>query len=156
MVTCGGQATVPMVAAVSRVTPVSYGEIVASVSSRSAGPGTRANIDEFTRSTALAVEVVGGAASGKAIIILNPADPPSLMRDTIFCGIEPDADFDSIVESIESMVADVARFVPGYRRAAPLSSTSRGPTGTGGLGSPCCSRWKAPATAFHRTRGISI
>jgi len=119
MVTCGGQATVPMVAAVSRVTPVSYAEIVASVSSRSAGPGTRANIDEFTRSTARAVERVGGAARGKAIIILNPAEPPPLMRDTVFCGIDPGADQASIERSIEAMVADVAAFVPGYRLAAP-------------------------------------
>jgi acetaldehyde dehydrogenase len=119
MVTCGGQATVPMVAAVSRVTPVAYGEIVASVASSSAGPGTRANIDEFTRSTALAVERVGGAAQGKAIIILNPADPPPLMRDTVFCAINPGADRDAIAASVDAMVRDVARFVPGYRLAAP-------------------------------------
>jgi len=119
MVTCGGQATIPIVAAVSRVTPVPYAEIVASVSSRSAGPGTRANIDEFTRSTALAVEQVGGAASGKAIIILNPGDPPPLMRDTVFCAVDPGTDRAAITASVEAMVADVARFVPGYRLASP-------------------------------------
>jgi acetaldehyde dehydrogenase len=120
MVTCGGQATVPIVAAVSRVAPVPYGEIVASVSSSSAGPGTRANIDEFTETTARAVSDVGGAEEGKAIIILNPAEPPMLMRDTVFCAIEEDADRDAILASVDAMVADVARFVPGYRlKAAP-------------------------------------
>jgi acetaldehyde dehydrogenase len=118
MVTCGGQATIPMVAAVSRVTEVPYAEIVASVSSRSAGPGTRANIDEFTHTTALGVETVGGATRGKAIIILNPAEPPLLMRDTIFCAIAPEADRGAIVESVERMIADVAEFVPGYRLIA--------------------------------------
>jgi acetaldehyde dehydrogenase len=118
MVTCGGQATIPMVAAVSRVTTVPYAEIVASVSSRSAGPGTRANIDEFTHTTALGVERVGGAERGKAIIILNPAEPPLLMRDTIFCAISGDADRDEIADSVEQMVADVARYVPGYRLIA--------------------------------------
>jgi acetaldehyde dehydrogenase len=118
MVTCGGQATVPMVAAVSRVTPVPYGEIVASVSSLSAGPGTRANIDEFTHTTAQAVEVVGGAQRGKAIIVLNPAEPPLLMRDTVYCGIGEDADHEAIADSIHAMVAEVARFVPGYRLTA--------------------------------------
>jgi acetaldehyde dehydrogenase len=118
MVTCGGQATIPIVAAVSRVTAVPYAEIVASVSSRSAGPGTRANIDEFTHTTALGVERVGGAERGKAIIILNPAEPPLLMRDTIFCAIAADADRDAITASIETMVADVAQYVPGYRLVA--------------------------------------
>jgi acetaldehyde dehydrogenase len=118
MVTCGGQATIPIVSAVSRVTEVPYAEIVASVSSRSAGPGTRANIDEFTHTTALAVQSVGGAARGKAIIILNPAEPPLLMRDTIFCAIPADADRDAIAASVEAMVADVAQFVPGYRVVA--------------------------------------
>jgi acetaldehyde dehydrogenase len=126
MVTCGGQATVPMVAAVSRVTPVPYGEIVASVSSLSAGPGTRANIDEFTHTTAQAVEVVGGAQRGKAIIILNPAEPSLLMRDTVYCGIGEDADQEVIADSIHAMVADVARFVPGYRlTAAPQFDAPR-------------------------------
>src|SRR5687767_3708387 len=92
LVTCGGQATIPMVHAVSRVTPVSYAEIVASVASRSAGPGTRANIDEFTRTTSRGLESIGGAARGKAIIVLNPAEPPLIMRDTIFCAVSPDAD----------------------------------------------------------------
>jgi acetaldehyde dehydrogenase len=119
MVTCGGQATVPIVAAVSRVATVPYAEIVASVSSSSAGPGTRANIDEFTETTARAVSEVGGAAEGKAIIILNPAKPPMLMRDTIFCAIEEDADRDAITASVQTMVEDVARFVPGYRLKAP-------------------------------------
>lgn len=115
LVTCGGQATIPMVAAVSRVTPVSYAEIVASIASRSAGPGTRANIDEFTRTTANGLEVVGGAQRGKAIIILNPAEPPMIMRDTVYCAISPDADRDAIVESVMRMVADVTTYVPGYR-----------------------------------------
>jgi acetaldehyde dehydrogenase len=119
LVTCGGQATVPIVAAVTRVTPVPYAEIVASIASRSAGPGTRANIDEFTRTTARGLEVVGGAHRGKAIIVLNPAEPPVLMRDTIFCAIDPDADREAIGASIERMVADVAGYVPGYRLVAP-------------------------------------
>ncbi len=114
MVTCGGQATIPIVAAVSRVTPVPYAEIVASVASKSAGPGTRANIDEFTETTAHAIESVGGAQRGKAIIILNPAEPPLIMRDTIYCLIG-DADHDAVRDSIERMIADVATYVPGYR-----------------------------------------
>lgn len=114
MVTCGGQATIPIVAAVSRVTPVPYAEIVASVASRSAGPGTRANIDEFTETTAHGVEQVGGAARGKAIIILNPADPPLIMRDTVYC-LTGDVDAEEIKNSIQQMVADVAQYVPGYR-----------------------------------------
>lgn len=115
MITCGGQATIPMVAAVSRVAPVSYAEIVASVSSRSAGPGTRANIDEFTRTTAAGVETIGGAERGKAIIILNPADPPMIMRDTIFCAVPPDSDTDAIVQSVVAMEKAVQEYVPGYR-----------------------------------------
>ena len=115
MVTCGGQATIPMVHAVSRVTRVAYAEIVATVASRSAGPGTRSNIDEFTRTTASAVEVLGGAERGKAIIILNPAEPPLTMRDTIFCSLEPDADVDAVTASIEAVVAEVQEYVPGYR-----------------------------------------
>ena len=114
MVTCGGQATIPMVAAVSRVAKVHYAEIVASVSSRSAGPGTRANIDEFTRTTAKGVEVVGGAAKGKAIIILNPAEPPMIMRDTIFT-LSAFADEDAIRKSVADMVKSVQSYVPGYR-----------------------------------------
>jgi acetaldehyde dehydrogenase len=115
LITCGGQATIPVVAAVSRVVPVEYAEIVATVASRSAGPGTRANIDEFTRTTSRGIEVIGGAKRGKAIIVLNPAEPPMVMRDTIFCAIPPDADQDAVADSIRSMVADVASYVPGYR-----------------------------------------
>jgi acetaldehyde dehydrogenase len=115
MITCGGQATIPMVYAVSRVAPVPYAEIVASVSSASAGPGTRANIDEFTRTTAAGVETIGGAERGKAIIILNPADPPMIMRDTIFCAVAPDADRDAISESVVRMAKQVQEYVPGYR-----------------------------------------
>lgn len=114
MVTCGGQATIPMVAAVSQVAKVHYAEIVASVSSRSAGPGTRANIDEFTRTTARAIEAVGGATRGKAIIILNPAEPPMIMRDTVFT-LSEGADEDAIRASVEAMVAKVQGYVPGYR-----------------------------------------
>lgn len=114
MVTCGGQATIPIVAAVSQVATVHYAEIVASVASRSAGPGTRANIDEFTRTTARAIEVVGGAAKGKAIIILNPAEPPMIMRDTVFT-LSEGGDEDAIRASVEAMVAKVQSYVPGYR-----------------------------------------
>jgi acetaldehyde dehydrogenase len=119
MVTCGGQATVPMVHAVSRVVDVPYAEIVASIASRSAGPGTRANIDEFTETTARAVSEVGGARAGKAIIILNPADPPLLMRDTVICAIPAEVDEAAIMTSIEAMAAMVASYVPGYRLAVP-------------------------------------
>lgn len=118
MVTCGGQATIPMVHAVSRVVDVDYAEVVATVASRSAGPGTRQNIDEFTRTTSQAIEVLGGAQRGKAIIILNPADPPLIMRDTIFCSIPADADTDAIETSIHDMVAEVQDYVPGYRLTA--------------------------------------
>jgi acetaldehyde dehydrogenase (acetylating) len=114
MVTCGGQATIPMVAAISRVAKVHYGEIVASISSKSAGPGTRANIDEFTETTAHAIEAVGGATRGKAIIILNPAEPPVIMRDTVYCLCE-EADQDAIRKSILDMVEEVKTYVPGYR-----------------------------------------
>ncbi|MEU8148410.1 acetaldehyde dehydrogenase (acetylating) [Nonomuraea sp. NPDC048901] len=120
MITCGGQATIPIVHAVSSMVPVPYAEIVASIASRSAGPGTRANIDEFTQTTARAIEQVGGADRGKAIIILNPVDPPMIMRDTVFCAIPADADTDAIAASIHAMVADVAAYVPGYAlRADP-------------------------------------
>ena len=119
MITCGGQATIPIVYAVSRAVAgqggVPYAEIVASVSSVSAGPGTRANIDEFTKTTSKGVETIGGAKRGKAIIILNPADPPMIMRDTIFCAIPEDADRDAIAKSIHDMVAEVQSYVPGYR-----------------------------------------
>ncbi|OWW20266.1 acetaldehyde dehydrogenase (acetylating) [Noviherbaspirillum denitrificans] len=115
MVTCGGQATIPMVAAVSRVQPVAYGEIVATVSSKSVGPGTRKNIDEFTRTTAGAVEKVGGAKKGKAIIIINPAEPPLIMRDTIHCLTESEPDRDTITESVHLMIKEVQKYVPGYK-----------------------------------------
>ena len=115
MVTCGGQATIPMVAAVSRVQPVAYGEIVATVSSRSVGPGTRKNIDEFTRTTAGAVEQVGGAKKGKAIIIINPAEPPMIMRDTVHCLVEGEPDKEAITASIHAMIKEVQKYVPGYR-----------------------------------------
>ena len=114
MVTCGGQATIPMVAAVNQVSSVRYAEIVASVSSKSAGPGTRANIDEFTQTTALGLEKVGGADKAKAIIVLNPAEPPLLMRNTVFTLCDP-IDQDKVKESVESMVAAVQAYVPGYR-----------------------------------------
>lgn len=115
MVTCGGQATIPMVYAVSRVQPVEYAEIVATVSSRSAGPGTRKNIDEFTETTSMAVAAVGGSKRGKAIIILNPAEPPLMMRDTVHCITESEPNQDAIRESVKKMEAEVQRYVPGYR-----------------------------------------
>ncbi|MEE1840436.1 acetaldehyde dehydrogenase (acetylating) [Streptomyces sp. NPDC007076] len=118
MVTCGGQATIPVVAAISRIAPVAYGEIVASIASKSAGPGTRANIDEFTETTGAAIRLVGGAEVGKAIIVLNPAEPPLAMRDTVFCLVEgglSDADRDRIVASVEQMARSVREYVPGYR-----------------------------------------
>ena len=131
MVTCGGQATIPMVHAVSSVVPVEYAEIVASVSSESAGPGTRANIDEFTQTTKNAIESIGGARNGKAIIILNPADPPVIMRDTIFCSIPEDADQDLITTSIRKREKEIQEYVPGYRllqepQFDPPSETSGG------------------------------
>ena len=120
MITCGGQATIPIVAAVSSVVPVAYAEIVASIASRSAGPGTRANIDEFTETTAAAIEQVGGAGRGKAIIVLNPVSPPMIMRDTVFCAIPADADTTAITASISKRVAEVQQYVPGYTlRAEP-------------------------------------
>ena len=115
MVTCGGQATIPMVRAVSRVARVHYAEIVASIASKSAGPGTRANIDEFTETTAKGLETVGGATRGKALIVLNPAEPPVIMRDTVFCLAEAGADEAAIAASIADMVSKVATYVPGYR-----------------------------------------
>lgn len=114
MVTCGGQATIPMVAAVSRVQPVEYGEIVATVASKSVGPGTRKNIDEFTRTTAGAIEKIGGAEKGKAIIIVNPAEPPLIMRDTVHCMTKDTPDQDKIISSIHAMVEEVQKYVPGY------------------------------------------
>jgi acetaldehyde dehydrogenase len=127
MVTCGGQATIPMVYAVSRIVPVRYAEIVATVASASAGPGTRQNIDEFTRTTSTAVEVLGGADKGKAIIILNPAEPPLVMRDTIFCALPEEYDADKISQSVHDMIAEVQTYVPGYRlRLDPQFETVRG------------------------------
>jgi acetaldehyde dehydrogenase len=119
MVTCGGQATIPMVAAVNRVTPVIYGEIVASIASKSAGPGTRANIDEFTETTSQAIVDVGGARRGKAIIVLNPAEPPLMMRDTVYC-LTGEADQDAIRASVDAMVTEVQAYVPGYRLKQPV------------------------------------
>jgi acetaldehyde dehydrogenase len=117
MVTCGGQATIPMVAAISRVTPVHYAEIVATIASKSAGPGTRANIDEFTETTSLAIERVGGAKRGKAIIVLNPAEPPMIMRDTVLAlvSLADDETRERIVQSVAEMAETVARYVPGYQ-----------------------------------------
>lgn len=114
MVTCGGQATIPMVAAVSSVAKVHYGEIIASIASKSAGPGTRANIDEFTETTSKAIEVVGGATKGKAIIIMNPAEPPLIMRDTVYT-LSEFADEQKIADAVERMAASVQAYVPGYR-----------------------------------------
>ena len=118
LITCGGQATIPMVAAVSSVAEVRYAEIVASIASRSAGLGTRANIDEFTRTTARGLEIVGGAQRGKAIIVLNPAEPPLIMRDTVFCAVSPEANFSAITDAVFSMAARVQQYVPGYRLKA--------------------------------------
>ncbi|GAA0974534.1 acetaldehyde dehydrogenase (acetylating) [Acrocarpospora macrocephala] len=121
LVTCGGQATIPIVAAIAAVTPVLYAEIVASIASRSAGPGTRANIDEFTETTARAIESVGGARRGKAVIILNPAEPPLIMRDTVLCLV--DAPDQRITKAVERAVAEVAEYVPGYRLKQPVQIT---------------------------------
>ena len=122
MVTCGGQATIPMVAAVSRVTQVAYAEIVASIASKSAGPGTRANIDEFTETTSHAIETVGGARRGKAVIVLNPAEPPLIMRDTVHCLVAAPlaATRAAIAAAVTAMIADVASYVPGYRLKQPV------------------------------------
>ncbi|MFI5747148.1 acetaldehyde dehydrogenase (acetylating) [Streptomyces sp. NPDC051644] len=126
MITCGGQATTPIVRAVADVVPVRYAEIVASIASRSAGPGTRANIDEFTETTAAALERVGGAEKGKAIIVLNPVDPPMIMRDTVYCAIPADADRAAITASILKRVAEVRAYVPGYAlRAEPQYNEAR-------------------------------
>ena len=131
LVTCGGQATVPAVAAVCRAAPVPYAEMVSTVASVSAGPGTRQNIDEFTRTTALALSEIGGAGQGKAIIILNPADPPILMRNTVFCALPEGADHDAVLDSVRQMVGEVAAYVPGYRLIKP-PVIEEGPFGTPG------------------------
>lgn len=121
MVTCGGQATIPIVHAISRIVPVEYAEIVATVASKSAGPGTRANIDEFTRTTSKAIEVVGGAKKGKAIIILNPAEPPIIMRDTVHAIVETSGYEEEITESIQTIIKEVQQYVPGYQlRGEPI------------------------------------
>jgi acetaldehyde dehydrogenase len=126
MVTCGGQATIPMVAAVARVATVHYAEIIASIASRSAGPGTRANIDEFTETTSRAIEVVGGARKGKAIIILNPAEPPMIMRDTVYT-LSDVADEAAIADSVATMAAAVQAYVPGYRLKQQVQFDRIGP-----------------------------
>ncbi|MFC3885132.1 acetaldehyde dehydrogenase (acetylating) [Bacillus songklensis] len=122
LITCGGQATIPIVHAINRVSPVDYAEIVATISSKSAGPGTRANIDEFTQTTSRGIEVIGGAKKGKAIIILNPAEPPILMRDTVYALVEEGSmDEEAVIQSIQDMVETVQSYVPGYRlRTEPM------------------------------------
>jgi acetaldehyde dehydrogenase len=131
LVTCGGQATVPIVAAISRIAAVSYAEIVSTISSRAAGPGTRANIDEFTETTSDALVKVGGASRGKAIIVLNPANPPIIMRNTVFAAVDADADFEAIEESIHAMVEAVRAYVPGYELVSdPQIDAGLGPGGS--------------------------
>jgi acetaldehyde dehydrogenase len=126
LISCGGQATIPIVAAVSQVTPVPYAEIVAAIASKSAGPGTRQSIDEFTRTTAKGLEEIGGAGRGKAIIVLNPADPPILMRNTIYCTVSDEIDREAVEASVLAMVERVAAYVPGYRlRAEPIFDDGR-------------------------------
>ncbi|WP_193376500.1 acetaldehyde dehydrogenase (acetylating) [Mycobacterium sp. UM_CSW] len=127
MVTCGGQATVPIVDAVNQVAPVAYAEIVSAISSKSAGPGTRANIDEFTETTATALRVVGGAQRGKAVIVLNPADPPVIMRNTVYCLVEGDCDQTAVEASIAAMIERVQDYVPGYRLKQPVQFETFGP-----------------------------
>jgi hypothetical protein len=159
MVTCGGQATVPIVAAIARVTRVRYGEIVASIASKSAGPGTRANIDEFTETTSGAIEVVGGAERGKAIIVLNPAEPPLIMRDTVYCLCD-EAGRTDIEASIHAMVTEVEEYVPRYRlkqRVQFETITDQRPLRIPEMRGPftgikvwCFSRSKAPPTICQK------
>lgn len=129
MVTCGGQATIPVIAAIASAAPVHYGEIVASISSKSAGPGTRANIDEFTETTSDAIVQVGGAASGKAIIVLNPAEPPMIMRDTVLCLVDrlTEAEQDKVAAAVQERVNEVANYVPGYRLKQAVQFQDEGP-----------------------------
>jgi acetaldehyde dehydrogenase len=150
MISCGGQATIPMVHAVSSVTTVDYAEIVASISSRSAGPGTRANIDEFTKTTKRGIEEVGGAAKGKAIIILNPVNPPMIMRDTVFCSLPP-TPARSPSRSMRWSTGSVST-CPGTRCGPIRSSTSRVQTGLATAGSGSCSRSPGAATTCRRGR----
>jgi acetaldehyde dehydrogenase len=166
MVTCGGQATIPIVAAVNRVSRVHYAEIVASIASKSAGPGTRANIDEFTETTARAIESVGGATRGKAIIVLNPAEPPLMMRDTIYC-LTGEADEDRISLSVEAAVNEMQRYVPGYRlkQAVQFEGLHAGsrihipgipaPPDSPASRSVYSSRWRAPRTICPLTPATS-
>jgi acetaldehyde dehydrogenase len=138
MITCGGQATVPIVAAIASVATVPYAEIVATIASRSAGPGTRANIDEFTQTTSRALVDVGGAATGKAIIVLNPAEPPILMRDTVYAALPEGTDLDAVRDAIERQVSEIAQFVPGYRLKQQVLF-AEGPFATpGGSAETCC------------------
>lgn len=142
LVTCGGQATVPIVAAIASVAPVGYAEIVSTISSRAAGPGTRANIDEFTETTARALEVVGGAERGKAIIVLNPAKPPLIMRNTVFVSVSDGSDASAIIDAVDEMVRRVATYVPGYELVAPVQvDPGAGPGNT------------TKVSAFLRVRG---
>jgi acetaldehyde dehydrogenase len=138
MITCGGQATVPIVAAIAGVADVRYAEIVATIASRSAGPGTRANIDEFTQTTAHALVDVGGARTGKAIIVLNPADPPILMRDTVYAALPDGTDLDAVSDAVERQVDEVAQFVPGYRLKQQVLFAEGTFATPGGPAETCC------------------
>jgi acetaldehyde dehydrogenase len=154
MVTCGGQATIPVVAAVAGVAPVHYAEIVASIASRSAGPGTRANIDEFTETTAAAIEQVGGATRGKAVIILNPADPPLIMRDTVYC-LTGDVDPCEVTTSVERMISEVAQYVPGYRLKQDVQFTPLGDEPVHTLLPPGAERPTTKITVFLEVEGAA-
>lgn len=159
MVTCGGQATTPMVYAVRRaVEHLPYAEMVSTVASKSAGPGTRQNIDEFTKTTSTALREIGGATNSKAIIILNPAEPPIMMRNTVFAGLPEGTDHDAVLQSVYDMQVDVARYVPGYRLKNP-PVIEEGPFNTPGvlflIGWSCCSRSKVPATICRPTPATS-
>jgi acetaldehyde dehydrogenase len=138
MITCGGQATVPIVAAIASVATVPYAEIVATIASRSAGPGTRANIDEFTQTTSRALVDVGGAATGKAIIVLNPAEPPILMRDTVYAALPEGTDLDAVSDAVERQVSEIAQFVPGYRLKQEVLFAEGSFATPGGPAETCC------------------